>query len=217
MTEVREEEFEMDGLRLTVALPVSSDDLIDVSEFNQDERLPYWAELWPSARALASHLMESGPRPSRALELGCGVGLPSLVLRSLGWEVLATDYYEDALRFVVRNAERNGIPAPLCRMVDWREPPRDLGRWPLVVAADVLYEERNIHSFAGVLDATLDEGGRVLLADPGRSYLRPFLNHMQSSGWTTELLETRAMEPVRDDTPRTRVQIWTLGRGRSAG
>ena len=49
---------------------------IDPVSFAEDERLPYWAELWPSAVALAryaiQHLDLTG---RRVLELGCGLGL----------------------------------------------------------------------------------------------------------------------------------------------
>ena len=50
-----------------------------------DERIPYWLELWPSAIGLARHLCSLGPMLSgqTTLELGCGIGLPSMVVKKL--------------------------------------------------------------------------------------------------------------------------------------
>ncbi|MBV9772607.1 MAG: methyltransferase domain-containing protein, partial [Gemmatimonadetes bacterium] len=147
----RVEPFVHGAFWLDVLLPRAADELIDESDFDEDERLPYWADLWPSARALARRLLD-GPAPAgRVLELGCGVALPSLALLSRGADVLATDYYDDALRFARVNAERNGLPALAARLVDWRDLPPDLGRFDTVLAADVLYEQRNAEALAAVL------------------------------------------------------------------
>ena len=77
--------------------PRNSDDLISEADFVRDERLPYWADLWPAARVLAAALSEGqtparGPRP-RLLELGCGLGLATIAALRAGYDVVATDYY----------------------------------------------------------------------------------------------------------------------------
>src|SRR3954462_3822844 len=90
--EVREEAFRHGDFAVRMLLPRAADELIDAAEFDADERLPYWADLWPSARGLTRHLLDPPPRERRILELGSGVALPSLALRSLGADPLATDY-----------------------------------------------------------------------------------------------------------------------------
>ena len=79
--------------------PASVDDLISEEDFAVDERIPYWADCWPSARVLAEHIAGSCGGGRRMLELGCGVGLVSLAAAAAGFDVLATDYYADALEF----------------------------------------------------------------------------------------------------------------------
>jgi predicted nicotinamide N-methyase len=187
----RIEPFEHGGVALDILLPRSPEALIDEAEFEADERLPYWAELWPSARALARRLLEEPRPPGRVLEVGCGVALPSLALLARGVEVLATDYYDDALRFAEANAARNGLPPLPTSLLDWRAIPPDLGRFDLVLAADVLYEQRNVHVLADTLPRLVAPRGRVLLADPGRSYLGEFRAHMAGSGWVVRDLEVR--------------------------
>lgn len=187
----RVEPFVHGGFRLDVLLPRAADELIDETEFEGDERLPYWADLWPSARALARRLLDGPPLPGRVLELGCGVALPSLVLRARGADVLATDYYEDALRFARANAERNGLPALATRLVDWRDLPPELGRFGTVLASDVLYELRNAEALSEVLPRVVAPGGSALIADPGRVYRSVFEERMRALGWSVEEAEAR--------------------------
>src|SRR5690606_27446174 len=157
--EVRTERFSHAGFEVEMLLPRSADALIDDSEFNEDERLPYWAELWPSARALTRFLLD-GPAPGGpVLELGCGVALPSLALRARGAAALAADCSGEALEFARASAERNGIPSPELALLDWRHPPPELGRFPLVVAADVLYERRNADALAALLPRVVAPSG----------------------------------------------------------
>ena len=189
--QLRTERFGHGAFAVEMVLPRAADELIDVSEFNRDERLPYWADLWPSARGLTRHLLDGPVPPGRIVELGCGVALPSLALRWRGVPVLATDYYEEALEFARRNAEENGIPAPDTLLVDWRTPPRGLGLFDLVLAADVLYEKRNAEALVGLLPRVVAPGGRALVADPGRLYFADFRAGMEGLGWRVREVEVR--------------------------
>jgi predicted nicotinamide N-methyase len=180
---LRTHDFAHGPFQVQLVAPESPDALIDVSEFNRDERLPYWAELWPSARALAAELLDAPAPRGRVLELGCGIALPSLALRWRGADVVASDYYPEALEFATENARRNGIDPAGTLLLDWREPPPDLVPYELVVAADVLYEDRNVDALAELLPRVTAPGGRVLLADPGRTYLARFEQEMARRGW----------------------------------
>jgi predicted nicotinamide N-methyase len=206
--ELRVERFQHGTVRLDVLLPRSADELIDPSEFDRDERLPYWAELWPSARALARYLVENPPpTATRILELGCGIALPSLALAAAGYPVLATDYYADALLFARANAERNHIDILEVATLDWRHP-TDLPRAELVLAADVLYERRNADALANLLPRLLAPGGSLLLADPGRSYLGEFLGRLEDAGWSCTTLVERKEESDPATGAISRVRIF---------
>jgi predicted nicotinamide N-methyase len=183
---VREERFTHGAFDVRLLLPRAAEDLIDEAEFERDERLPYWADLWPSARALTRFLLDRREPPAGiAVELGCGVALPSLALRSIGASVVATDYYDEALRFAEANAERNGLPPLPTRNLDWRNPPEG-AMYDLVLAADVMYERRNAEALRDLLPSITRPGGEVLLADPGRVYLADFREMMLSRGWIVE-------------------------------
>ncbi|HWK88821.1 MAG TPA: methyltransferase domain-containing protein [Longimicrobium sp.] len=207
---VREEAFAHGGWRVDLVLPRAADELIDPGDFDRDERLPYWADLWPSARALARHLLEvEYDAAGGALELGCGVALPSLALRGRGVDVLATDWYADALRFAKANAARNGLGPLRTALLDWRHPPEG-ERYALVVAADVLYEQRNADALAALLPRITAPGGTVLVADPGRVYARGFRNEMTLAGWSVQ--EVDAREEPSAPAAHSRVRIHRLRR-----
>lgn len=195
----RLEHFTHSGFSANILLPHSSEALIDETEFDGDERLPYWAELWPSARALTRYLLEQRVLPERALELGCGVGLPSLALLHRGVQVLATDYYQAALDYAIRNAQDNQLPELRTHLLDWREEEPTIGRFPLILAADVLYESRNVEALLQLLPKVIAERGTMILADPGRNYLDSFLDEIEGIGWRhAPLGEWLEASPVGD-------------------
>jgi len=171
--ELIDEEVEVAGRTLQLLRPPQADELIDEAAFGEDEFLPYWAELWPSGLALAEAVDELELRGLRVLELGAGLGLPSLTAALGGADVLASDWAADAVDLLELNAERNGIALRAAR-VRWDEPEPLLAEapWDLVLGADLLYERRN----ADLLLELLPELGRsVLLADPGRPFEQGFL------------------------------------------
>ncbi|MGH3003251.1 MAG: class I SAM-dependent methyltransferase [Gaiellaceae bacterium] len=164
----REELVRVGPLELRLLRPASPEALIDEREFEQDEFLPYWAELWPAARALAAVLPASLAR-LRVVELGCGLGVPSLVAAARGGEVTATDWAPAAIDLLRENAARNDV-ALAAELRDWREP------WPvrfdLALAADVLYERRNVEPLLERLRALAP---RALVGLAGRPYEADFL------------------------------------------
>lgn len=176
----------VDGRTLRIARPRSAEDLIDEDAFAADERLPYWAELWPSSIALAAAVARMRGERARLLELGCGLGLVSAVAAQVGFHVTATDYYADALAFTRVNVQANAGTVPHTRLVDWRALASDLGRFDVVLASDVLYERPYAALVAGALAQTLASDGTAVVADPGRVAAEPFLDEIRRRGLVAE-------------------------------
>jgi predicted nicotinamide N-methyase len=164
--------------------PPSADDLIDEEAFDADEFMPYWAELWPSGVALARVVAEQDLAGARVLELGAGLGLPSLAAAMRGAQVLATDWAEEAVALLRENAAANGI-ALRAERVRWDDPGPLLADapWDVVLGADLLYEDRNATLLLELLPRL---GGDILLADPGRPAAAAFL-----ARWNVEELADR--------------------------
>ena len=184
MTRTAVEHVTVASLTFALERPEDPESLIDETAFEADEFLPYWAEHWPSSLALAEHVATLDLAGRRVLELGCGLGLPSLVAARRGAAVVATDWAGDAIALLERNAARND--APLTEVTaDWREPEcfTVLGPFDLVLAADVLYEERNAEPILALLERL---GAPAAIADPGRRHASAFLDAARLSRWTVE-------------------------------
>jgi predicted nicotinamide N-methyase len=207
------ESVSVDGWQFEILRPRNADDLISEADFVRDERLPYWADIWPSARVLAAALLETPPHaweaPPRLLELGCGLGLASIAALRAGYAVTATDYYEPALRFTAANAWHTLHRVPRTQLVDWRAFPSGLGPFERVIAADVLYEHQYAPLIAAALSETLAPAGAATIADPGRVAAPAFLASLPTYGLT--LCET-AVRPYDEGTVHQQISLYTVRR-----
>jgi predicted nicotinamide N-methyase len=173
------------GDDLEILRPRDSEALIDERAFAEEEEfLPYWAELWPSGVALARALDGRALRGVPVVELGCGLGLPSIVAARAGGRVLATDWSPAALALLAENAARNAVVLDTL-VADWTRPEELLARgpFPLVLAADVLYERRNVTVLLDLLPQLVAPAGEIWLADPGRAVADAFLELTDAEGW----------------------------------
>jgi len=139
---------------------------------------PYWAHLWSGAVVLAAAV----PRGARrALELGCGLGLPGLTAARRGARVTFVDRVPAALAFVRASARANGLAAVDLVAADVTEPAL-AARFDLVLAAELVYDRAAFPALARALAGHLVPGGRALLADAGRIDTRPFYAELDAAG-----------------------------------
>lgn len=177
-------------VELSLRRPAEPEALLSEEAFAHDEFLPYWAELWPSGLALARALPDD-LRATTVVELGSGLGIPSLVAAARGADVLAVDWAGDAIELLRENAARNRLHVR-AEVADWRDFD---GTFDLVLAADVLYERRNVEPLLALLPRLAP---RVLLAEPGRPYLGTFLERAEPE-WTIVDRGDRVYELRRRD------------------
>jgi predicted nicotinamide N-methyase len=167
--------------------------------------IPYWARPWPSGLALAGALAAAPPSAgARVLELGCGLGAPSVVAARAGAQVLATDGAPDAVAFAAHTLALNEVAAEVA-VVDWSAHGEALvarGPFDLLLAADVLYTRANVETALRLWPRLLAPGGVLHLADPQRAGTRDFLaaargtfsvrSRQQESGVALHVLEPRS-------------------------
>ena len=184
--------------------PGNADQLLDhpstLSAFDADEYMPYWAELWPASQMLGKALLAQSDELSErlepgatVLEIGCGVGLSGVVALSLGYRVIFSDYDETAVEFAARNACANGFDNFERLPLDWRSPP-DF-QVPLLLAADAIYEERNITPLVAFIQKVLLPEGICLMSDPDRSTKGGFCYALKQAGLKVEKQKAAASEP----------------------
>jgi len=174
---------------MVIVRPASADHLLDLNSihhaFSQDEYLPYWATLWPTAEILASYLLSSSWKKGlKAIELGCGLGVTGIAGLLCGLDVTFSDYDQTALCFAEENARLNGWPQVKTMTYDWRCPLDEA--FDVVLASDILYERRNIGPLVDTLKTMMAVGGEAIIADPNRPYGEDFATALLASGFDFE-------------------------------
>jgi predicted nicotinamide N-methyase len=169
------------------------DELIDQGPESvgvKDERLPYWAELWPSSIALSRYILQNTGITSRisAIELGCGVGLTGMAAARKGAEVLVSDYQPDALRLTELNWLMNLGKSPRMQLLDWRtaSPPE---KYELILASDVVYEKRFFSPLIELFTSILSPAGQILLSEPNRKIASEFFSRLSDNGFVFDTVE----------------------------
>jgi predicted nicotinamide N-methyase len=187
--DVVEETIAVGDREVRLVHPRDGLDLLDEEAFERDEYLPYWAEPWPSGQVLTGEVARADVRGRRVLELGCGLALPSIAAALGGAQVLATDWSADAIAFAEQNALRNGVAIEFLRC-SWAEPEALVARapWDLVLAADVIYERRNVDQLLRLLPRLVDTTGEVWIADPNRPTSPAFLEGAESDWHRTSVV-----------------------------
>ncbi len=174
-------------ITVQLAMPDDPDRLLNdpgVLALNKlNDYMPYWAYLWPGAYLLADCVArEAWENGTKALEIGCGLGLAGLVGVAAGLIVDFTDYDETPLKFVERSLHENGYSESAAKTfcLDWRSPGTE--RYPVILGADVLYEKRLIPLVCDVINALLEPQGVAFIAGPYRVATEGLAKCLESRG-----------------------------------
>jgi predicted nicotinamide N-methyase len=155
---------------------------VEETELSAPLHLPYWAELWESARGIAAALGKMKlTHFTRVLDLGCGMGLGGVAAAALGARVTLADVESPALLFARLNCLSFGNRVRV-RRLNWRIDRLD-EQFDLILGADILYETQQWQFLNEFWKAHLAPGGSVLLAEPGRQSGDTFGPWIRQRGW----------------------------------
>ena len=192
--EIERVTFPTTGRMLDIRKPTeeSRERMFEAARLDPDKQMPYWARIWPSGVALGDVAIERRAELAgrRVLELGCGLGTTATALVEAGAILTISDYAPLPLAFCRYNALRNTGRAPRTLRFNWRSPDATAllraeagGGYPLILAADVLYEGRDVDPFLEIVERILAPDGMLWLAEPGRKTAQRFLNTVAALGW----------------------------------
>lgn len=145
-----------------------------------------FGQLWPAGRVLAAAMLEFDVAGKRILEIGCGLGLSSLVLQRRRADITASDHHPLAEAFLRGNAIRNGLPIVAYRDLPWLIDDAQLGRFDLIIGSDVLYEHRHVAQLAALLQRHAQVGAEILIADPGRGFGNPLSRALRGQDYRVD-------------------------------
>jgi predicted nicotinamide N-methyase len=180
------------GVTYRILQPAAFDRLLTAAARDPEQNLPYWATIWPSGIALAELVLARRPQlaGARVLEIGSGLGTTATAVIDCGADLLVTDYSSVSLLLCRANALRNTAREPQTLQLNWRDPSPALlhhAPFPLVLAADVLYEGRDVDPLLDLVERLVAPGGALWLAEPGRPPARRFVQAARARGWRSEV------------------------------
>lgn len=171
-----------------------------------DDDVPFWAVLWPAAIGMSEYIWENIDfTGQRVLELGAGLGLVGLVAAAKRGEVVQTDFIAEALQLAQENAGKNGITNVTQVLADWRD--FQIGeKFDWILGSDILYDP-SVHPYLRkIFNENLVQGGRILLADPGRDDAGRFIESLEKAGWDVIKVTKKVFESGR----RVNVSLYLL-------
>jgi len=145
---------------------------------------PLFGVLWDSSRALANLMFEYDIDDKRILEIGCGLGLASLVLNHRHADITATDYHPEVGNFLKVNTALNGDADIPFERAGWEDEGDSLGEFDLIIASDVLYERGHDELLASFIERHARPTCEILVIDPKRGQANRFGRQMESRGFT---------------------------------
>lgn len=152
---------------LSIRMPVDLQDADYQAKSTADAK-PLWGFLWPSATAMGRLIMQGEDLSGkRIIDLGCGLGVVGIAAALRGATVVSADIRPEAIRLVTQNAARNGAQLT-ARVVDFHEPPEDLGLFDGILGADILYDDGMLRGVLRFIRRHLAPDGLAILADPMR-------------------------------------------------
>ncbi|RYV01722.1 histidine kinase [Shewanella sp. OPT22] len=162
---------------------------------------PLFGIVWPSSIVLADFMQNYEIKNKRILEIGCGIGLTSLLLNKRKADITASDYHPAVSEFLDRNIKLNGLSSIKYYRADWTDNDHEFGKFDVIIGSDVLYDEFSIEALAQFINKHTEVNSEVILVDPRRGHKGKLIKHMHNHGFdcTSENFHSNdsSFEPVR--------------------
>lgn len=162
---------------------------------------PFFGVVWASSRVLANRMLRFDTGGRRILEVGCGIGLTSLMLQYRNADISATDRHPEVAGFLEFNARLNNLdPIPYFQC-DWKHTEDQPDKFDLNLGSDLVYEPGHAELLSGFIDRHARRRCEVLTVGPGRREQARFNRCMVEHGyhhWQEAAEDTRYLaEPFR--------------------
>ena len=154
---------------------------------------PLFGLLWPSAQVLAGMMATYELGGRRVLEMGCGLGLASLVLHRRGGDVTASDCHPLAAGFLLENLRLNGLAAMKYTAAHWSRPNPGLGRFDIMIGSDLLYDRGQPEALSQFIARHAEACAEVLIVDSGRGNQASFTRKMGVLGYAHTSRQVRSL------------------------
>jgi len=137
---------------------------------------PYWAKVWPSSIALLKVLQKhpSLIKDKTVLELGAGIGLPSLMMADITKSIQISDYDNEAVSLLQKNIEHLQLQNVEAMQLDWNAISDNM-QPEVILLSDVNYDPTQFETLTKLIEKFLHQGSTIILSTPQRIMASPFV------------------------------------------
>jgi 2-polyprenyl-3-methyl-5-hydroxy-6-metoxy-1,4-benzoquinol methylase len=160
---------------------------------------PLFGQIWPSAQKLADLMQAWEFGSARILELGCGLGLASMVIHRRQGDITPSDCHPLTESFLRANLLLNRLPSLNYCTGNWQRANPGLGEFDLIIGSDVLYERNQPGQVAAFIQLHAAPQCEVLIVDPNRGNRKSFSRCMALLGFALD--ESVLDTPLEDGLP----------------
>lgn len=168
---------------------------------------PFWAKIWPSAIALTDFLQQHPQwiQDKQVLELGAGIGLPSLRMARQAAGMLISDHAPEAVALLQKNIEYLGLLNVKAACLDWNDLPQEIIADTLLLS-DINYAPEQFAPLLALIRRMLVLGTTIILATPQRITIAPFAEAIQP------YIKDSVLQTVRENGQPVEIRIVVLAR-----
>ncbi|MFN8370263.1 MAG: hypothetical protein U0T83_06525 [Bacteriovoracaceae bacterium] len=152
-----------------------------------EEYSPYFGHIWPSSLVLSQYMIQlnsdnkSKLQDQKILEIGSGLAIPSFVCKKMGLDIAASDFHIDILSFLNENQKLNNTYFDFFQ-TNWTQLDSVIKNFNLIIGSDILYELPQVGTLVNLFK-NASNGQEIIITDPGRTYIQPFLDEMKKIGF----------------------------------
>jgi predicted nicotinamide N-methyase len=141
---------------------------------------PFWAKLWPSSIALLDVLKEHPYliQNKHVLEIGAGIGLPSLMMADITKSIQISDYDKVAVELLQKNIVHLQLQNAKALLLDWNALPEYMHPEVLILS-DVNYDPTQFEHLTKLIEKFIHQGCTIILSTPQRIMASPFVQKLE--------------------------------------
>lgn len=206
----QEEVFDFQGKTIKVLVVKDIEKLC--TEPENEDKIPYWADIWPAARVMAQDIWEDIDFTGKeVMELGAGLGLPGIMAGLKGGKVTFSDYKEEALELALKNAKRNSLKDALTYLGDWRHFNLDK-KFDCILGSDILYNPGIAPDAEKVLVENIKENGQLIISHACRPTAFQAIERLKAAGPFTETIKERTVTLEKPYYPNYKIILHYLNK-----
>lgn len=146
---------------------------------NTETIFPYWAKIWASAFAMLQFLQEQPLwiQDKIVLEIGAGIGVPSLSIAAQTHKIIISDYAPDAVTLLQKNIELLKLNNTEAACIDWNNVSDDIIA-DTILLSDTNYEPTAHNHLILLIEKFINKDSTIILATPNRLASNPFIERI---------------------------------------